>query len=46
MEMALYFPRFMDEEDNRALMEEVNEGDLKVVLHIFQKDKRFGSDGW
>jgi hypothetical protein len=41
-----FFPRFVDEEDNRALMEEVTEDELKEVLHSFQKDKIPGPDGW
>jgi hypothetical protein len=40
--LALFFPRFVDEEDNRALMEEVIEDELKEVLHSFQKDKILG----
>jgi hypothetical protein len=44
--MALMFPRFVEEEDNRTLMEEVIEEELKEVLHSFQKDKIPGLDGW
>jgi hypothetical protein len=44
--MAQLFPRFVDEEDNRLLMEEVSEEELKEVLHSFQKDKSPGPDGW
>ena len=40
------FPRFVEEEDNLALMEEVFEGELKDVLQSFQKDKSPGPDGW
>jgi hypothetical protein len=44
--MALLFPRFVEEEDNRTLMEDVTEEELKEVLHSFQKDKSPGPDGW
>jgi hypothetical protein len=36
----------LEEEDNKALMEEVSEDELKEVLHSFQKDKILGLDGW
>ena len=39
--VAQLFPRFVEEEDNLSLMEE-----LKVTLHSFQKDKSPGLDGW
>jgi len=32
--------------DNRALMEEVTEGELKAVLSSLQKDKNPCPDGW
>ena len=44
--MALLFPRFVEDEDNRTLMEEVTEEEVKEVLHSFQKDKIPGLDGW
>jgi hypothetical protein len=44
--MAQLFPRFVDKEDNRLLMEEVSEEELKEVLHSFQKDKSPGPYGW
>jgi len=44
--MAQLFPRFVDEEDNIILMEEVSEEELKEVLHSFQKDKSRGPNGW
>ena len=40
------FPRFVEEEDNLALMEEVTEEELKGVLQSFQKDKSLGPYGW
>ena len=44
--VAELFPRFVEEEDNLALMEEVTEEELKVVLQSFQKDKSPGPNGW
>ena len=44
--IALVFPRFSDEEDNLALLEEVTDGELKAILQSFQKDKSSGPDGW
>ena len=46
VQMALMFPRFVEDEDNRTLMEEVTEEEVKEVLHSFQKDKIPGPDGW
>ena len=40
------FPRFVDEEDNRDLLKELTEEELKDVLGSFQKDKSPGPDGW
>jgi hypothetical protein len=39
VQVAQFFPRFVEEEDNRLLMEEVTEKELLEVLHSFQKDK-------
>ena len=44
--LAQMFPRFVEEEDNRELMKEVSEDELKEVLGSFQKDKSPGPDGW
>jgi len=44
--VAGYFPRFVMEEDNRMLMEEIEEVELGRVLHSLQKDKSPGPDGW
>lgn len=44
--VAQLFPRFVEEEGNRALMREVSEEELKKVLSSFQKDKSPGPDGW
>jgi hypothetical protein len=46
VQVAQFFPRFVDEADNRLLMEEVTEKELLEVLHSFQKDKIPGPDGW
>ena len=39
------FPRFTNHED-RALMEEIIEEELKGILHNFKKDKSPGPYGW
>lgn len=44
--IAQLFPRFVEEEDNRMLMEEVTEDELLEVMRSFQKDKSPGADGW
>jgi hypothetical protein len=44
--LALFFPRFVEEEGNRDLFVEVTEEELKEMLHNLQKDKSPGPDGW
>jgi hypothetical protein len=44
--MDLSFPRFIVQEYNKNLMEEVIEEELKEILHNVQKDKSTGHDGW
>jgi hypothetical protein len=44
--LSLFFPRFVDDEANIMLMEEVLENELKEVLHSFQKNKSLGPYGW
>jgi len=44
--VAGFFPRFVLEEDNRMLMEEIEEVELGRVLQSFQRDKSPGPDGW
>ena len=44
--IAQVFPRFVEEEDNLALMEEISEGEIKAILQSFQKDKILGLYGW
>jgi hypothetical protein len=44
IKLALYFPRFMDEQGNRELYVEVTEAKFKEILHKFQKDKSLGPD--
>ena len=46
MRIAQVFPRFVGEEDNLSLMEEVTEEELKMALQSFQKDKSPGPDSW
>ena len=43
--VAQLVPKFVEEEYNLSLMEEVEE-ELKVARHSFQKDKSPGPDGW
>ena len=45
VKIASLFPCFVEEADNRMLMEEVSEEELGTVLHSFQKDKLPGPDG-
>jgi len=42
--VAQVFLIFVDDEDNRPLMEEVFEDELKDVISNFQKDKSLGPD--
>jgi len=44
--LAQFFPRFVEMEDNRSLMAEISEEELKEALFSFQKDIILGSDGW
>ena len=44
--LSQMFPRFVDEEENRDLVKELTEEELKEVLGSFQKDKSPGPDGW
>jgi hypothetical protein len=46
IKLALYFPSFVDEENNQNLFAEVTETELKDTMQSFQKDKSPGPDGW
>jgi hypothetical protein len=46
VKVAQYFPRFVEEEDNRLLMSKITEKELLEFLDNFQKDKSPGPDGW
>jgi hypothetical protein len=46
IKLALYFPSFVDEENNQNLFAEVTESELKDTMQSFQKDKSPGPDGW
>ena len=46
MRITQVFPRFVGEEENLSLMEEVTKEELKLALQSFQKDKSPGPDGW
>ena len=39
IKMTQVFQTFVSQEDNKYLMEEVSEKELKEMLHSFQKDK-------
>ena len=41
-----FFLRYVMDEDNRMLMEEIEVEELGRVLHSFQKDKISRPDGW
>jgi hypothetical protein len=42
MKLTTHFPRFVIEEDNQMLMEEVSKEQLKIVLASFKIDKSQG----
>jgi hypothetical protein len=44
--LALFYPSFVNEKNNRDLYMEVNKAELKETLSNFQKDKSPGPDGW
>ena len=44
--LALFYPNFVNEQNNRGLYTEVSEVELKKTLSSFQKDKSPGPDGW
>lgn len=46
IQLAHFFPRFLDVEENLEQMEEVSMEELKTTLHSFQKDKSPKRDGW
>ena len=46
IQTSFFFPDRISEEDNADLMEEVLEDELKTNLHIFQKDRSPGLNGW
>jgi hypothetical protein len=46
IQLALFFPRFVEEEYNKSLMEEVYMEELKEVPFSFQKYKSPSLNGW
>jgi hypothetical protein len=44
--MTSYFPRFVIEEENQTLMEEVSKDELKSILASFKRDKKPRPGGW
>jgi len=46
VQIKLFYLHFVEEVDNKGLMAEVIEEELKEVFHCFQKDKSPDPDGW
>jgi len=46
IKLATYFPRFVSEESNDLLLEEVSKEELKFGMASFQKDNISSRDGW
>jgi hypothetical protein len=46
VKLALYYPSFVNEQNNRDLYSEVSASELKETIGSFQKDKIPGPDGW
>jgi len=46
VKVALFFLRFVDESDNRTLLKECSQEEVKDVLHSLGGDKSPGPDGW
>jgi hypothetical protein len=46
IQMTAYFSKFVNDEHNRVLYEEVAVEELKEVLHSFEKGKILGPNEW
>jgi hypothetical protein len=46
LKIPSFFTRFVIEEENHILMEEVSKEELKVGIASFKRDKSLGQDGW
>lgn len=46
IKVAHFFPRYIDEEGNDAIMEPVSKQEVEDILKTMQKDKSRGPDGW
>jgi hypothetical protein len=46
IKLDLYFPSFVDEENNQNIFAEVTKTKLRDTMQRFQKDKILGLDGW
>jgi len=46
LQVVQLFHRYVNEEDQDSLLDEVSLDELKEVLSTFQKDKSLGLDGW
>jgi len=44
--LAQILPRFVNEEENHSLMEELMDSKLEEMFHSFQNDKILGLDRW
>ena len=42
VKMIIVFPRFVNDEDNQSLLEDLSKDELQLVMHSFQKDKFLG----
>jgi len=41
-----YFPKILEEEENKGLYHEITKEELLVVILLFKKDKSPNMDGW
>jgi len=46
IQVAQFFMRFTEEEDNQNLMVSISKGELEAVLKIMQRDKSLGPNAW
>jgi hypothetical protein len=46
LQLISYFPRLVDDVDNRALYIEITKLELLVIISSFKRDKSLELDGW
>ena len=46
IQVALLFPRYVDQEAGMELTKEITIGELEATIKGFKKDKSLGPDGW